>query len=65
MEANTVRRLILERDRRFPGLGHQIDVGMALAIDGEIFEDACLTTLNPDLTIDGIAAAERRTWSEP
>jgi hypothetical protein len=28
VEANTVRRLILELDRCFPGLGHQIDEGM-------------------------------------
>ena len=37
VEANTVRRLISELERRFPGLGHQIDEGMAVAIDGEIF----------------------------
>jgi acetolactate synthase-1/2/3 large subunit len=35
VEANTVRRMIVELDRRFPGLGHQIDEGMAVAIDGE------------------------------
>jgi hypothetical protein len=27
VEANTVRRMITELDRRFPGLGHQIDEG--------------------------------------
>jgi sulfur-carrier protein len=51
VEANTVRRLILELDRRFPGFGHQIDEGMALAIDGEIFQDAYLAQLNPDSEI--------------
>ena len=51
VEANTVRRLMLELDRRFPGLGHQIDEGMALAIDGEIFQDAYLAQLNPDSEI--------------
>ena len=51
VEANTVRRLILELDRRFPGLGHQIDEGMALAIDGEIFQDAYLAQLNPESEI--------------
>jgi hypothetical protein len=35
VEANNFRRLILQLDRRFPGLGHQIDEGMAVAIDGE------------------------------
>jgi molybdopterin converting factor small subunit len=51
VEANTVRRLILELDRRFPGLGHQIDEGMALAINGEIFQDAYLAPLSPDSEI--------------
>jgi len=51
VEANTVRRLITELDRRFPGLGHQIDEGMAIAIDGEIFQDAYLEKLSPDSEI--------------
>jgi sulfur-carrier protein len=48
IEANTVRRMITELERRFPGLGHQIDEGMAVAIDGEIFQDAYQASLNPD-----------------
>ena len=51
VEANTVRRMITELDRRFPGLGHQIDEGMAVAIDGEIFQDAYMAQLNPDSEI--------------
>jgi sulfur-carrier protein len=47
-EANNFRRLILELDRRFPGLGHQIDEGMAVAIDGVIYQDAYQTQLDPD-----------------
>jgi sulfur-carrier protein len=50
-KANTFRRLILELDRRFPGLGHQIDEGMAVAIDGEIFQDAYLAPLKPESEI--------------
>ncbi|HTV89790.1 MAG TPA: MoaD/ThiS family protein [Stellaceae bacterium] len=46
--ADTVRRMIAELDRRFPGLGHQIDQGMAVAIDGEIFQDAYQAPLKPD-----------------
>lgn len=38
--ATTFRRLILELDQRFPGLGKQVEDGMAVAIDGEIFQDA-------------------------
>lgn len=48
VEADTVRRLIVELDRRFPGLGHQIDEGMAVAIDGEIYQDAWQAPLKPD-----------------
>ena len=51
VEANTVRRLITELDRRFPGLGHQIDEGMAIAIDGEIYQDAYGVALKPDSEI--------------
>jgi molybdopterin converting factor small subunit len=48
VEADTVRRMIVELDRRYPGLGEQIDEGMAVAIDGEIFQDAYLEKLKPD-----------------
>ena len=48
VEANTVRRMIAELERRFPGLGNQIDEGMAVAIDGVIYQDAYQTQLGPD-----------------
>jgi len=48
VEANTVRRMIAELERRFPGLGQQIDESMAVAIDGEIFQDAYQQPLAPD-----------------
>jgi molybdopterin synthase sulfur carrier subunit len=48
VEADTFRRMVLELDRRFPGLGHQIEEGMAAAIDGEIFQDAYLAPLKPE-----------------
>ena len=51
VEADTVRRMIAELDRRFPGLGHQIDEGMAVAIDGEIYQDAYQARLEPDSEI--------------
>lgn len=40
VEARTVRALIRELDQRFPGLGELVEEGMAIAIDGEIFQDA-------------------------
>lgn len=48
VEADTVRRMIAELDRRFPGFGRQIDEGMAVAIDGEIYQDAYMARLEPD-----------------
>ena len=38
--ATSFRRLVLELEQRFPGLGKQVEEGMAVAIDGEIFQDA-------------------------
>jgi molybdopterin converting factor small subunit len=46
--ADTVRRMIAELDRRFPGLGQQIDESMAVAINGEIYQDAYMARLEPD-----------------
>lgn len=51
VEADTVRRMISELERRFPGLGRQIDESMAVSIDGEIFQDAYLTPLGADSEI--------------
>jgi hypothetical protein len=38
-------------DRRFPARGHQIEESMAVAIDGEIFQDAYLAQLKPESEI--------------
>lgn len=38
--ATTFRKLITELESRFPGLGTQVEEGMAVAINGEIFQDA-------------------------
>ncbi len=48
VESDTVRRLILELGRRFPGLGRQIEESMAIAIDGEILQDTYSAALRPD-----------------
>lgn len=40
VEATTVGAMIRELDARFPGLGEYVDHRMAIAIDGEIFQDA-------------------------
>ena len=38
--ATSFRRLVAELDARFPGLGHLAEEGMAVAIDGVIYQDA-------------------------
>ena len=45
--ATNFRRLVLELDQRFPGLGKQVEEGMAVAIDGEIFQDAYSAAFGP------------------
>jgi sulfur-carrier protein len=51
VEATTFRRLVLELEQKFPGLGNQIEEGMAIAVDGEIFQDAYAVELKPDSEI--------------
>jgi hypothetical protein len=48
VEADTVRRLILALDERFPGLGALIEKRAAIAIDGEIHRNAWSAPLTPD-----------------
>jgi len=48
VEAATVRALIRELDRRYPGLGTQVDESMAVAIDGVICQDSYLEPIGPD-----------------
>ena len=49
--ADTVRRLISELEARFPGLGAYVDRRMAIAIDGEIHQDAWTSSIGPDSEI--------------
>ncbi len=51
VKADTFRRMVLELEGRYPGLGRQIEESMAVAIDGEIFQDAYLAPLRPDSEI--------------
>ncbi|HEX7760234.1 MAG TPA: MoaD/ThiS family protein [Caulobacteraceae bacterium] len=48
VEADTVRRLITALEARFPGLGDYIDRRMAIAIDGEIHQDAWSSPIGAD-----------------
>jgi len=46
--ATNFHRLVRELDARFPGLGHQVEEGMAIAIDGTIYQDAYGAEIRPD-----------------
>jgi molybdopterin converting factor small subunit len=47
VEATTFRQLVRELERKYPGLGNQVEESMAVAIDGEIFQDAYAAELKP------------------
>ena len=47
IDAPRVRELLLALAHRFPGLGDRL-VGMAIAIDGQIYNDAEYHALNAD-----------------
>jgi molybdopterin converting factor small subunit len=51
LEAASVRELLRELDKRFPGLGQHIEQSMAIAIDGEIFQDPYLQPIGADSEI--------------
>lgn len=51
VEANTVRSLIRELDAKYPGLGEFVESNMAIAIDGEIFQDALSAPLQSNSEI--------------
>jgi molybdopterin converting factor small subunit len=48
VQADTFRRLVRELEARFPGLGQQVEEGMAIAIDGTIYQDAYGAEIRPD-----------------
>ena len=51
IEGATVRQLITNLDARFPGLGEFADRRMAVAIDGEIHQDAWFSPIGPDAEV--------------
>ena len=48
VDADTVRQMIAELDRRYPGFGEHIERRMAIAIDGEIHQDALFEPLRAE-----------------
>jgi len=48
VSGDSVRQVLRELDRRYPGFGDHIERRMAIAIDGEIHQDALFAPLKPD-----------------
>lgn len=47
VDADTVRRMISVLDARYPGLGDHIRRKLAIAVDGDIHQEAGDISLNP------------------
>jgi molybdopterin converting factor small subunit len=56
VEAATVRSLVAELDRLFPGVGEQLKSGIAVAIDGEIIADAIYEQVPEDAEVHFLPA---------
>ena len=48
LDAPNVRKLLDELARQFPALAPHLEVGIAVAIDGEIYQDAWFAKIEPD-----------------
>ena len=48
VEAANFRQLLKALDARFPGVGERLREGVAVAIDGEIFQEPFLETIGED-----------------
>jgi molybdopterin converting factor small subunit len=48
VEASNVRRLLAALSERFPELAPHLEQGIAVAIDGQIYQDALLEPVRPE-----------------
>ena len=48
LEAGNVRQLFERLGTRFPALAPHLENGLAVAIDGQIYQDALLQEIQPD-----------------
>ena len=51
VEAATVRQLFARLGERFPDLAPHLEQGLAVAIDGQIYQDALLEPIGPDAEV--------------
>ena len=48
LDVNSVRQLFAQLGARYPELAPHLEEGIAVAIDGEIFQDAWFAAIDPD-----------------
>jgi molybdopterin converting factor small subunit len=58
IEGLTIRQLIRGLEQRYPGIGERLEHGVAVAIDGEIHQNALLEAVRPDSEVCFIPAIE-------
>ena len=58
VSANTMRALVRALDERYPGIGAVLGDGMAVAIDGQIYQDFFLEAVPPDSEVCFLPAIE-------
>ena len=58
VEAGTMRALIRVLDERYPGIAQVLGDGMAVAIDGQIFQDFFLEEVGPNSEVCFLPAIE-------
>ncbi len=51
IEAATVRQLFRRLSERYPELGPHLEQGLAVAIDGQIYQDALLQPIGPEAEV--------------
>ena len=51
LEAGNVRQLFRALGERYPDLKPHLDAGLAVAIDGQIYQDAWLEPIPPDAEV--------------
>ena len=56
LEASDVRQLLRALGERFPELAPHLESGYAIAIDGEIFQDAWFAPIRPDSEVHLVPA---------
>tara|TARA_B100000676_G_scaffold311676_1_gene382481 strand:- start:3770 stop:4018 length:249 start_codon:yes stop_codon:yes gene_type:complete len=58
VSSDNVRAVIRELDGRFPGLGEVLKTDMAVAIDGDIYQNVLLEPVGPNSEVAFIPAIE-------